>query len=208
MLSRASNKIEALKKDPALLESLYAQVFLSKKPIQVLWAYGQALQGLAQWAQQAIAESLGKRTKAGKRVGVFPVVLKGPEDQHSVLQLLTEGPQHQSFWFFIPESMKIHVDRKLPADLAQFEKLGLEDALDVLGEATFKTFEERLKNDETLQPLARFDLATNLEDVSETVALIQAFVEYSANRLQINAFDQPGVERGKQLAREIMKARA
>ncbi|MBN8555896.1 MAG: hypothetical protein J0L93_10665 [Deltaproteobacteria bacterium] len=189
MLKHAKKVVENFKKDASLLEKLYQQLFTSDRRNLILWAYGDRTFGLAAWMQQVIGESLGKKTKAGVRKGILPVVLKGPQDQHSVLQLLSDGPQDKVLWFF-----------------SAFHGEGvLNEALQILLESTFKTFEERLANPETFQPIARFDLSTNTEFFVEMIVTIQAFTEYSADRLEINAFDQPGVERGKEIARELLK---
>ena len=47
------------------------------------------------WAQQLIAESLGKKGK-----GINPTVSIGPKDHHSLLQLYLEGPKDKFFTFF------------------------------------------------------------------------------------------------------------
>jgi glucose-6-phosphate isomerase len=205
VLARAKSTCEKFKKDPSILEKLFHQTFESSKETQVLWAYGKKLEGLAYWSQQAIAESLGKKSGSGKRHGIFPVVLKGPQDQHSVLQLLTDGPQRNCLWFFIPEPTTANVERSLDAPLEALRHVSSDRVLDILAESTIRTFEERLTSKETFQPIATFTCG-DLEDVGEAVATIQAFIEYAGDRLQINAFDQPGVERGKQIAREILNS--
>jgi glucose-6-phosphate isomerase len=204
LIRRAKSVSGIFKEDPSLLEKLFSQLFESGKENLILWAYGRKLEGLASWMQQALAESLGKKTASGRRYGIFPIVLRGPQDQHSVLQLLTDGPQRNSLWFMIPEVSAKSVDRKLPSMLSDLSRVSADRVLAILAESTRRTFEERLQNPETTQPLSEFRL-NGLEDLAEAVVTIQAFVEYAGERLQIDAFDQPGVERGKQIAREILK---
>jgi glucose-6-phosphate isomerase len=189
MLEHANKTVNKLKADPFILENLYQQLFEPNRNALILWAYGDRVHGLACWIQQVIAESLGKRAKDGTRKGILPVVLKGPQDQHSVLQLLADGPQDKALWFFSFQEKSSSV---------------LSEALNILLESTFKTFEERLSSPETAQPISRFDLAST-ESFVEAIVTIQAFVEYAGGRLQVNAFDQPGVERGKEIAKELEK---
>jgi len=59
-----------------------------------LWGFGKVSQSLSLWIQQLWDESLGK---GGFGLSVIP--LKGSEDEHSVLQLLVEGPQNFSTVF-------------------------------------------------------------------------------------------------------------
>ena len=47
------------------------------------------------WAQQLIAESLGK-----KGIGFLPIVSSAPKDHHSLLQLYLEGPKDKIFYIF------------------------------------------------------------------------------------------------------------
>jgi len=214
MLQTARTKIAELRKNPQILEELFLQLFgkRQKQPHSlILWAYGDRLYGLAKWIQQAIAESLGKRsTTRGERCGILPVVLSGPQDQHSMLQLFIDGPQTNVFWFLLPKAEKPAdldppLKDPLSAPLSELSGVRGSDILGVLGEATFRTFKERLANPETLQVVSRFEIGRDMKDISEFVAVVQALVEFAGKRLGINAFDQPGVERGKEIARELLK---
>jgi glucose-6-phosphate isomerase len=152
-----------------------------------------------------IAESLGKKRLDGKRIGVTPLALQGPQDQHSVLQLLIDGPQDKVIWFFEAALSKPTKKRKLIAIFKEFEKRGLSESLSILCESTYRTFQERLENTETHQPISRFQWKS-VQDFIHSIVLLQALTEYSAARLGINAIDQPGVERGKEIARALIQA--
>jgi glucose-6-phosphate isomerase len=41
--------------------------------------------------------------------------------------------------------------------------------------------------------------------LGKLIARFQALIEYSGKLLGVNAFDQPGVERGKQIVRQKLK---
>lgn len=60
----------------------------SPESVHVLMPYSESLRGFTEWWVQLWAESLGK---AGK--GFFPIAAMGPQDQHSMLQLLLDGPR-------------------------------------------------------------------------------------------------------------------
>jgi len=60
----------------------------------VMFAYGDALEGPMLWLRQLVSESLGK-----EGLGVTPLAVKGPSDQHSILQLLEDGPDDKIFTF-------------------------------------------------------------------------------------------------------------
>lgn len=58
----------------------------------VWMAYSEALRTFVDWVQQLECESLGRTKDDGTRVGELVVGLRGPADQHSVAQLLLDGP--------------------------------------------------------------------------------------------------------------------
>lgn len=204
-LRLARSKIEELKKDPSRLERMFQQIFGADKSNLILWSYGRKSLGLAKWMQQVLAESLGKLDSKRHRKGIFPIVLEGPQDQHSVLQYLTDGPQDHVLWFLEshPES-----DEVLAAADAFPMVAGqsLSKISAILAESTYRTFQERLSKPETAQRLLRWKLGSSIENYVEAIVTMQAFIEYAATRLGVNAYDQPGVERGKQIAKDLLKS--
>lgn len=204
-LRLARSKIEELKKDPSRLERMFQQIFGADKSNLILWSYGRKSLGLAKWMQQVLAESLGKLDSRRHRKGIFPIVLEGPQDQHSVLQYLTDGPQDHVLWFLEshPES-----DEVLAAADAFPMVAGqsLSKISAILAESTYRTFQERLSKPETAQRLLRWKLGSSIENYVEAIVTMQAFIEYAATRLGVNAYDQPGVERGKQIAKDLLKS--
>jgi glucose-6-phosphate isomerase len=204
MLTQAQKVRDMLKEKPLVLNHLFENMFESGRKNLVIWAYGERLYGFAQWVQQALAESLGKKNKKGLRVGNLPIVLKGPQDQHSVLQLLVDGPQERDLWFFVPKESETRPNRNLKNFPEEFNKMGMANVLDILAESTYRTFLERLEKDDTAQPLARWIFREGMNDIVSSVVIVQALVEYSGKRLKIDAFDQPGVERGKEIARGLL----
>ncbi len=61
-------------------------------PYSIVWCYSEVLIHWAAWLQQLECESLGRTLADGSRVGDLVCVLRGPADQHSVAQLLLDGP--------------------------------------------------------------------------------------------------------------------
>ena len=64
-------------------------------PNLVFLNYSKNLDKFLFWAQQLIAESLGK-----KNLGFMPVVSNVPKDHHSMLQLYLDGPKDKIFYIF------------------------------------------------------------------------------------------------------------
>jgi glucose-6-phosphate isomerase len=61
-------------------------------PYSILWCYSEVLLHWASWTQQLECESLGRHCDDGSRTGELVCALRGPADQHSVAQLLLDGP--------------------------------------------------------------------------------------------------------------------
>jgi glucose-6-phosphate isomerase len=65
----------------------------------ILWCYSEVLIHWAAWVQQLECESLGRTLADGARVGELVCALRGPADQHSVAQLLLDGPERGRITF-------------------------------------------------------------------------------------------------------------
>lgn len=68
-------------------------------PHSILWCYSEVLIHWAAWVQQLECESLGRTREDGTRVGELVCALRGPADQHSVAQLLLDGPERGRITF-------------------------------------------------------------------------------------------------------------
>ncbi len=190
ILQAARMERDQLKADSAILQQMFQAMFSPKKTKMILWSYGERFRGFADWLQQAVAESLGKKNSVGERIGVFPIVLQGPQDQHSVLQLLMDGPQDFSIWFF--------------EEQPRYQN-SLDSLRSLFCESIYESFRERLENPETSVPLVHLKSDLSESDLGKLIARFQALIEYSGKLLGVNAFDQPGVERGKQIVRQKLK---
>ena len=77
----------------ARLAALLAASHAHGRNVVTLWCYAERLEPVGEWFRQLWAESLGKRRADGGAVGQTPVVCVGSTDQHSMQQLMVEGPQ-------------------------------------------------------------------------------------------------------------------
>ncbi len=205
-LELARQEVQRLKEDSGILKTLMNAIFEPGRSQMILWAYGDRFLGLAEWMQQAIAESLGKISPDGRRHGVMPIVLKGPQDQHSVLQILMEGPQDRSLLFLGSQRRDKKLNGQKPRPHFEgLETQSLESIEDLFFESIHQSFVERVSHESTRQPVMKMQFSEKMEDVIRAIVTIQAFIEFAGKALSINAFDQPGVERGKQIARALLK---
>ncbi len=189
-----------LKKNPALMSSLLQYISMQNgKNIGVLMPYSDNLKYVSDWYAQLWAESLGKNeTLSGEKcnVGQTPVKALGVTDQHSQVQLYTEGPYDKVVTFLSVGSYK----EKYPIPH------GCENIPDV-GFLGGHTMEELIKAENkatafALTKAGRLNYTITLPVVNEfTLGQLLYFFElqtaYAGAMLNINTFNQPGVEAGK-----------
>ena len=81
--------------------------------INALFSYSELFRDFNAWYVQLWAESLGKKQIHSElNVGLTPVGLIGPTDQHSFLQLIVEGPKDKTVTFLKIKNFKD--DTKIP----------------------------------------------------------------------------------------------
>jgi len=177
----------------------YLMMDAKGKPIHVMMPYSNRLAGLADWYRQLWAESLGKRTTRDGReafVGPTPVKALGATDQHSQMQLYREGPNDK--WVVFLETAR-H-----PADAAIPDAAGEADPLPYVGGIAMADLLRHEKRATEYALLAadrpsvtiRFD-AVDAESVGAFVYLFEFVTSLMGELLDIDAYNQEGVELGK-----------
>jgi glucose-6-phosphate isomerase len=167
----------------------------------VMMPYVDRLSAFATWYRQIWAESLGKDGK-----GSTPIKAVGALDQHSQLQLYLDGPKDKYFNLITLNTNGI--GKKINQDLLEDEELAyllgkkVGDINAALQQATKQTL---IKNGCPVRHI-------QLESLNEQVLgmlMVHFMLEtiITAGLLGLNAFDQPAVEAGKVLAREILGER-
>jgi len=197
-----------LKKNLALRAALvhWLSLVANDKPIQVAFPYSNLLWGTAFWFRQLWAESLGKsHQRSGEfvNIGQTPVAALGVTDQHSQVQLYIEGPNDKLFTFW---AVAKHRDSgKIPKST-----LGL-GSFDYLGGQTLEKLidAERRSTEAALVEASRPNCTFTLERVDEEhlgafFQLLEFETAFMGELLEINAFDQAGVELGKQFTYGLM----
>ncbi len=167
--------------------------------ISVMMPYADSLKYFADWYAQLWAESLGKRFD-NERDEVFkgqtPVKALGATDQHSQVQLYTEGPFDKVVTFIrvehyrkdvaIPKSFKDYPDISYLGghslnELIHAEQSATEYALAKSGHM----------NNSIIMP------EINPFTIGQLIYFFEVATAFAGELLNINAFDQPGVEEGK-----------
>lgn len=173
------------------------------KPIHVLMPYADPLRDIAAWFVQLWAESLGKQRPDGRHVGPTPVPALGATDQHSQVQLFMEGPRDKTVTFLaVREPVEDLAIPHLHGDVADLAYLGghsLWELLDTERRATAGALAARGRPSATIE-LDRIDEW----HVGGLLMFFEIATAYAGALYGINAFDQPGVELGKQFTYGIM----
>ena len=177
-----------------------------RKAIQVAFPYSNHLWGTAFWFRQLWAESLGKaKSRSGREVhvGQTPVAALGTTDQHSQVQLYMEGPNDKvySFWAVgkFPKAGKIPEAR---TGFESFDYLGGQNMANLI-------CAERRANGAALTENGRPNCTYTLDKVDEHhlgafMQLMEFQTAFLGELLDINAFDQEGVELGKKFTFGLM----
>lgn len=168
------------------------------RPIQVLMPYSDSLRDLADWFVQLWAESLGKHRVPGDAgVGPTPLGALGATDQHSKVQLFMEGPGDKTVTFIGVEKGAEEVEiPTLHADVPELAYLGghrLGELLDIERRATAGALALRGRPNMTFT-MKRVDPG----HVGELMMLLEIATAYAGQFYGVDAYDQPGVELGKQ----------
>lgn len=187
-------------RNPALACAALQYIAMQQgKNIHVLMPYSDNLRLVADWYCQLWAESLGKAVDyAGNTVnaGSTPVKSLGVTDQHSQVQLYIEGPFDKVITFISVEKYAT------PMSIAH----GCEDIPDVgfLGGHTMQELiqAENKATAYALMRAGRMNYTINVPEVNaftlgQLMFMLELQTAYAGAMLNINTFNQPGVENGK-----------
>ena len=192
---------EDLWKNPALLQAVIQFVAMEEMGIniQVMMPYGDSLKFMADWFCQLWAESLGKNvTRKGMavNVGQTPVKSLGVTDQHSQLQLYTEGPYDKIITFLQIGSFR--ESTPIPQGCEDFPDvafLGGKSLGQLLNAEYLGTQYALLRAGRMSQTIALPEV--NANTIGQLIYFFEMVTAYTGELLDIDAFNQPGVEESK-----------
>jgi len=172
----------------------------SRFPMNIIFSYSSVFRDFNRWFVQLWAESLGKKNINGTRQGLTPISLIGPDDQHSFLQLIMDGPRDKTVTFFKIDNLK---DESLIPNEERFSCF----ALDYLNDKSFNDL-INLQADSTYEailhekdiPCDKITI-TSIDETNIAILMYRFLLLTSSvgSFMQINTYDQPGVELGKEI---------
>jgi len=172
----------------------------------VMMPYCARLRDVADWFRQLWAESLGKEVdRQGQivNVGPHPVRALGVTDQHSQLQLYSEGPDDKIITFLgvreFSESVPIPTPGPEGEAVAYLGGHTLAELMWAEQKATAWTLWRRGRPSVTIT-LPRVDAFS----VGALLYMLEVATAIAGELYDVNAFDQPGVEMSKQATYALM----
>jgi len=182
-----------------ILSTLTFLHYREGRNINVLMPYTDSLNAFVEWYAQLWAESIGKEGK-----GSTPVRALGAVDQHSQVQLYTEGPDDKLFTLINVEKRNsvLTIPQPNEGSLSPLGYMGGKDMSQMIG------FEAR-STASAIAASGKPVIWIDLPDLSaKTLGGLIFFYQYATAMLgyllSINPFDQPGVEQGKKYTYGLM----
>ncbi len=209
---QACRKLETLSlvDNPAAMIAFSHEAFLRKGfSMSVMLSYSNRLFGLADWYRQIWAESLGKRMNLqGEEVhiGQTPIKALGATDQHSQIQLYVEGPKDKIITLLSVDTFDrtIYIPDLYP-NVESLAYLGGKTMNELMASER-KGTQFALTQAHVPNLSVTFSQITE-EDVGCFFFVYELATVLLGTLLEINPYDQPGVEAGKVAAYALMGRR-
>ena len=187
-----------------LVKTAVSLVALKKGGITqtVFMPYSGRLKQLSFWFTQLWAESLGKKVdRRGEIVytGLTPIPAWGTTDQHGQMQLFMEGPLDKLI--LLLEVASFETDFPLASHFPKLEGRRLSELMPIQLAATKKalTHAQRPWLSLSIDRVDEFHLG-------ELILFLESLTVMVGCIWNIDPFDQPGVEKGKEYAREAWQS--
>ena len=194
--------------DMLLEKAVYYAENHAQYNINCIFAYSETLKYFCQWYVQLWGESLGKHQRnSAFHVGLTPIGLIGPKDQHSFLQLIMEGTRDKSVTFIkiedfhdnttIPDITLPHLEMLDSLNNLPFSKL-INMQCDSVIEALL---------DQNNIPLDTITIQSVTEsNIGSLMFYYELLTSLVGELIDVNTYDQPGVEAGKIILKSKLQA--
>lgn len=165
----------------------------------VMMPYSSLLKEYSAWFTQLWAESLGKNGK-----GLTPIPAYGATDQHSQMQLFMEGPSNKIIFLIEVENFQSDYSMRNTVDAEGFKLLApfkLSELMKAEREGTLAALQENKRHVVHMKiPCLKEQYLGQLILFSECLTVL------IGKLLEVDPFNQPGVEAGKKYANAWLKS--
>jgi len=199
---------ENLEENPAAQAALIHYLSCQQgRDLAVFMPYSYRLASVSDWFVQLWAESLGKKENLKGdvvHVGPTPVRAVGVTDQHSQVQLFNEGPNNKLFTFI--DVLAPETDIKIPtnqfSDVPDLSYLNGQP-LSKLMQAEFESTRACLTGNQ--RPNMTITLSkVDAYHFAQLLYLLEVQTAFAGCLLEIDTFNQPGVELAKKYTYALM----
>jgi glucose-6-phosphate isomerase len=197
--NKFANNFWARKEEHLLQKAAFYVENAKVSPLNVLFSYSDTFEEFGKWVVQLWGESLGKRNTRGERVGLTPISLIGSVDQHSFLQLIIEGPLNKTVTF-------MHIEHSRDELMIPTLSLPFLEKSDFVNGESFNTLinaQCQATMESVLQSGVSVDeiswTCIDESSVGQMLMYYELLTSAAGALLEINTYDQPGVEHGKKI---------
>lgn len=188
------------------------QYLLAKKgkSLNIMTPYSQKLTRFAEWYRQLLAESTGKKYNNDMELvhtGITPVTALGVTDQHSQSQLYNEGPNDKLHIFIKVKNLGPEIPIVNPEPEAEIisylNNISFNKLMDTEMQGTVESLTENDRPNITIE----ID-EINEETLGGLFMLFECATAFLGEFMNINVFDQPGVELSKLITKKLLSNHA
>jgi glucose-6-phosphate isomerase len=196
-------------KDTLLKKAVYYAKNHTRFNINCIFAYSETLKYFCEWYVQLWGESLGKHQRnSAFHVGLTPIGLIGPKDQHSFLQLIMEGTRDKSVTFIKIEDFNDDItipDITLPhlENLDLLNGLSFSKLINMQCDSIIESLEEQ--KDIPLDSITILEV--DEKSIGSLIYYYELLTSLMGTLIDVNTYDQPGVEVGKIILKKKLNTR-
>ena len=175
--------------------------------INIIFSYSSVFRDFNRWFVQLWAESLGKKNINNTRQGLTPIGLIGPDDQHSFLQLIIDGVRDKTVTIFKIENLKdetlIPFDSKFSVFSSDYMNgKSFNELINFQADSTY----EAILNQRDI-PCDKITISSiDEENIGKLMYRFLLLTSAIGSFLQVNTYNQPGVEKGKEILKKKFEA--
>ena len=179
---------------------------IETKNINCLFSYSELLREFNRWFVQIWGESLGKKEeKSGKNIALTPIGLIGSVDQHSFLQLIVEGQQNKTVTFIkiknFQNNIKVgDIELENLDSLNNINGLNFAKLINMQCNSIIKSLEDLKTVPIDIIEIKKIDE----ENIAKLIFYFQLLTSIVGKILNINTYNQEGVEDGKIRLKEML----
>ncbi len=196
-------------KDTILKKATYYAKNSMKYNINTLFVYSESFKYFTEWYVQLWGESLGKKQlHSSFNVGLTPVGIIGPKDQHSFLQLIVDGLRDKSVT--VLKIRNFNYDIRIPQiNLKELE------SMNSINNLSFNSL-INLQADSIIESLVdKGDIPVDTielecideENLGKFIFYYELLTSVVAQMIGVDAYNQPGVEQSKVILKNKFKNR-